>query len=73
MIDAGILSGDYIFVRKQLTAAKGDIVVALIGDEATVKYYHPEKDYVRYGRRTSRWPPSSCAPSTSSRRCCSAW
>lgn len=48
MIEAGILSGDYIFVRKQLTAAKGDIVVALIGDEATVKYYHPEKDYVRF-------------------------
>ncbi len=48
MIDAGILSGDYIFVRKQLTASKGDVVVALIGDEATVKYYHPERDYVRF-------------------------
>src|SRR5438045_2209793 len=48
MIDAGILSGDYIFVRKQLTANRGDIVVALIGDEATVKYYYPEKDYVRF-------------------------
>jgi len=48
MIEAGILSGDYIFVRKQLTAARGDIVVALIGDEATVKYYFPEKDYVRF-------------------------
>lgn len=48
MIDAGILSGDYIFVRKQLTASRGDIVVALIGDEATVKYYYPEKDYVRF-------------------------
>jgi repressor LexA len=48
MIDAGILSGDYIFVRKQITAARGDIVVALIGDEATVKYYYPEKDYVRF-------------------------
>ena len=48
MIDAGILSGDYIFVRKQLTATRGDIVVALIGDEATVKYYYPEKDYVRF-------------------------
>jgi repressor LexA len=48
MIDAGILSGDYIFVRKQLTAQRGDIVVALIGDEATVKYYYPEKDYVRF-------------------------
>ena len=36
MIEAGILNGDYIFVRKQLTANRGDIVVALIGDEATV-------------------------------------
>jgi repressor LexA len=48
MIDAGILNGDYIFVRKQLTANRGEIVVALIGDEATVKYYYPEKDYVRF-------------------------
>jgi repressor LexA len=48
MIEAGILSGDYIFVRKQLTANRGEIVVALIGDEATVKYYFPEKDYVRF-------------------------
>jgi len=48
MIDAGILSGDYIFVRKQLTAQRGEIVVALIGDEATVKYFYPEKDYVRF-------------------------
>jgi repressor LexA len=48
MIDAGILSGDYIFVRKQLTAQRGDIVVALINDEATVKYYYPEKEYVRF-------------------------
>lgn len=48
MINAGILNGDYIFVRKQATAEPGEVVVALIGDEATVKYYHPEKDYVRF-------------------------
>ncbi len=48
MIEAGILNGDYIFVRKQGSAERGDIVVAMIGDEATVKYYHPEKDYVRF-------------------------
>ena len=47
-VDAGILSGDYIFVKKQLTANRGEIVVALIGDEATVKYYYPEKDHVRF-------------------------
>jgi repressor LexA len=48
MIDAGILNGDYIFVKKQLTATRGEVVVALIGDEATVKYYFPEKDQVRF-------------------------
>src|ERR1700678_4104915 len=48
MIEAGILSGDYIFVKKQISANRGDIVVALIGDEATVKYYFPEKDHVRF-------------------------
>jgi repressor LexA len=48
MIDAGVFSGDYIFVKKQITANRGDMVVALIGDEATVKYYYPEKDYIRF-------------------------
>jgi repressor LexA len=48
MIDAGILNGDYIFVRKALEAKRGEIVVALIGDEATCKYYFPEKDYIRF-------------------------
>lgn len=48
MIEAGIMNGDYIFVRKQISAQRGEIVVALIGDEATVKYYFPEKDYIRF-------------------------
>lgn len=47
MIEAGIHDGDYIFVRKQPSASRGDIVVALLGDEATVKYYFPEKEHVR--------------------------
>ncbi|MFI5298098.1 MAG: transcriptional repressor LexA [Polyangiales bacterium] len=47
MIEAGIHDADYIFVRKQPTANRGDIVVALLGDEATVKYYYPEKEHVR--------------------------
>jgi repressor LexA len=57
MIEAGILSGDYIFVRKQSTADRGDIVVALIGDEATVKHYYPEKDYVRFQPANSEMAP----------------
>jgi repressor LexA len=47
MIKAGINDGDYVFVRKQLEARKGDIVVALVGEEATCKYYYPESDRVR--------------------------
>lgn len=57
MIEAGIFSGDYIFVRKQITAQRGDIVVALIGDEATVKYYYPEKDYIRFQPANAKMAP----------------
>jgi repressor LexA len=57
MIEAGILSGDYIFVRKQVAAQRGDIVVALIGDEATVKYYFPEKDYIRFQPANAHMAP----------------
>jgi repressor LexA len=57
MIEAGIYTGDYIFVRKQLTAQRGDIVVALIGDEATVKYYYPEKDYIRFQPANAKMAP----------------
>src|SRR4051812_2635832 len=42
MIDDGIFDGDYIFVRKQMQAASGEIVVAMIEEEATVKRYYPE-------------------------------
>lgn len=47
MIEAGILSGDYILVRKQNTAINGEIVVALIEDEATVKTFYKEEDHIR--------------------------
>ena len=42
MIDAGIFDGDYVIVRQQETASAGEIIVALIEDEATVKYYQPK-------------------------------
>ena len=47
MIEAGILDGDYILVKKQNDARNGEIVVALIGDEATVKTFYKEKGYIR--------------------------
>lgn len=48
MIEDGIFDGDYIFVRKQLTATKGETVVAMIEGEATVKKYFPEGDVIRF-------------------------
>jgi repressor LexA len=47
MIDAGILDGDYVIVHKQETAMNGEIVVALVGEEATVKRYFRESDHIR--------------------------
>jgi repressor LexA len=47
MIDAGIYDGDYIFVKKQIEANRGDIVVAMIDGEATVKRYEPSGDTIK--------------------------
>jgi repressor LexA len=47
MINAGIFNGDMIFARQQATAEAGQIVVALIGEEATVKYFYHENGRVR--------------------------
>jgi repressor LexA len=47
MRNAGILDGDYVVVRPQTTAADGEIVVALVGEEATVKRFFKEKDHIR--------------------------
>jgi repressor LexA len=47
MIDAGILDGDYVIVHRQETADNGEIVVALVGEEATVKRYFRESDHIR--------------------------
>jgi repressor LexA len=47
MKDAGILPGDYVVVRKQDTAEDGEIVVALVGEEATVKRFFREADHIR--------------------------
>lgn len=47
MKDSGILDGDYVLAKMQPTAEKGEIVVAVIGEEATVKRYFPEKKKIR--------------------------
>jgi repressor LexA len=47
MINAGILEGDFVVVRPQDTADDGEIIVALVGEEATVKRYFREADHIR--------------------------
>ena len=47
MTGAGILEGDYVIVKQQQDADQGDIVVALIGDEATVKRFYRAGDHIR--------------------------
>jgi len=57
MIDAGILQGDHVIVQKQDTARPGEIVVALLDDEATVKYYRPHRDRVELVPANSKYSP----------------
>lgn len=57
MIDAGIYDGDYVLVRQQDHADNGDIVVALLGDEATVKAFYREKDAIRLQPRNPSLAP----------------
>ncbi len=47
MINAGILDGDYVIVKQQNIARNGDIIVALIEDEATVKTFYKEENRIR--------------------------
>jgi repressor LexA len=47
MKDAGILEGDFVVVHSQDTAKDGDVVVALLGEEATVKRFFREADHIR--------------------------
>ncbi|UTI66907.1 transcriptional repressor LexA [Paraconexibacter antarcticus] len=47
MRDIGMLEGDFVVVQRQDTATDGDIVVALVGEEATVKRYFRESDHIR--------------------------
>lgn len=57
MINAGILNGDIVIVRKTPTADNGEIVVALIGDEATVKRIYRENGHIRLQPENEAYEP----------------
>lgn len=57
MIEDGIHDGDFLFVKKQPSARAGEIVVAMIEGEATVKRYYPEGDRIRFQPANARMEP----------------
>jgi repressor LexA len=57
MIDAGILDGDFVVVRQQETANDGDIVVAMLDDDATVKTFYREADRIRLQPQNAELEP----------------
>jgi len=57
MRDAGIMDGDMVFARQQRVAERGQIVVALMGEETTVKYFFPEGDFVRLQPANDEFDP----------------
>jgi len=57
MIDAGIMDGDLVLIRPQSTASDGDIVAALLEEEATVKRFYREKNQIRLQPENPRYSP----------------
>lgn len=57
MINKGIYNGDLVIVKQQNTATNGDIVVALLEDEATVKTFYKEKNYYRLQPENENYEP----------------
>ncbi len=57
MIEAGIMDGDFVVVRQQSTAENGEVVVAMLEDEATVKTFYREADRVRLQPQNSSMEP----------------
>jgi len=57
MKDAGILGGDFVVVRPQETASDGEIIVALVGEDATVKRFFRESDHIRLQPENAEMEP----------------
>jgi repressor LexA len=57
MINAGIYDGDLVIVNQEPSASNGDIVVALLGEEATVKRFYKEQQYIRLQPENERYEP----------------
>jgi repressor LexA len=65
MIDAGILEGDYVIVQHQDRANAGEIIVALLDDEATVKYFQPKRGHYELVAANDKYEPIVVTPESS--------
>ncbi|HVP14101.1 MAG TPA: transcriptional repressor LexA [Terriglobales bacterium] len=62
MVEAGILDRDLVIVRQREQANPGDIIVALVGTEATVKYYRPRGNTIELAPANAKYEPISVTP-----------
>jgi repressor LexA len=62
MVEAGILEGDLVVVRQRDQARPGEVIVALLNDEATVKYYRPKGDHIELVPANQKYQPIHVTP-----------
>ena len=62
MINAGILDGDLIFAKQQQSAERGEIVVAQVDNEATIKYFQPQHDWIELHPANPKYRPIIVKP-----------
>ncbi|MCK9181354.1 MAG: transcriptional repressor LexA [Fibrobacteraceae bacterium] len=62
MINAGIFDGDLVFARAQTVANRGEIIIAQVDDEATVKYYQPQDDHIELRPANPKYSPIIVKP-----------
>ncbi len=65
MINAGIFDGDLIFARQQNSAERGEIIVAQVDDEATVKYFQPQSEWIELHAANPKYSPIIVKPERS--------
>jgi len=64
MKDAGIMDGDYVVIQEKAEPSRGDMVVALVNGEATLKRYYKEKDHIRLQPENATMEPILVKPGT---------
>jgi repressor LexA len=57
MIEDGILDGDFVVIREQDTASNGQTVVALVGNEATIKRFYQRRDRIELHPANAAYEP----------------